>query len=630
MNVTLPDGTVITNVPDDITKEQLDQKLQANGIDVSKFQPTLGQEVLASPAGRFISGAGNFIDAGAQLLPRALSTVSSLGGFNPNPVSRYLDEETKRVDEMVALKKRTMEAAKQATGQTGVDISGFTGEALSLPNLALMKQLAPMAKTIPGLIEAGALTGAVGGALSPVTENPESFAAQKALQTGAGASLGAVLGPVGQYVGRGYELAKALAQPFTQSGREKIVGRTMRGQIRPSDVGDTINQLTDATEIVPGSKPTVGEIVGEAGGNIPALERQARSKFPEIFTPIDVAGVEARRGAIGTVAGDVGKKEFFEIERKAAADALYKEAYKTPLNIFKDPVTNKILPKADRDAATAEITELMQLPAIKKATKDAIELAQNAGENIKDPKGSIQGLHYTKLALDKQISEASSTTEKAILMGVKEKLMGFLQKQSPKYAEAVATYAEASKPINQMEVGEYLKNKLIPALGEQGGILNESPSAYAQALRSPNTARTATGFKGATLENVFANNPEGLKTLEAIAQDLARKNNLQALGRTPGSNTYQNLAMANMASQTGLPFNLVNMPYVSAPIRKIYEGTSETMQQQLAQALANPELAAKLIAAAAPEQRGKLMAAALKGQLTPAMFAAPTTEFMNQ
>jgi len=46
MNVTLPDGTVITNVPDDITQEQLDQKLQANGIDVSKFKPTLGQEVL--------------------------------------------------------------------------------------------------------------------------------------------------------------------------------------------------------------------------------------------------------------------------------------------------------------------------------------------------------------------------------------------------------------------------------------------------------------------------------------------------------------------------------------------------------------------------------------------------------
>jgi hypothetical protein len=54
------------------------------------------------------------------------------------------------------------------------------------------------------------------------------------------------------------------------------------------------------------------------------------------------------------------------------------------------------------------------------------------------------------------------------------------------------------------------------------------------------------------------------------------------------------------------------------------------MQQKLAEALANPQMAAKLIANAAPKDRSKLMAAALKGQLTPAMFAAPTTELMNQ
>jgi hypothetical protein len=630
MNVTLPDGTVITNVPDDITKEQLDQKLQASGLDVKKYQATIGQEVLASPAGRFISGAGNFIDAGAQILPRAASVVSSLGGYAPNAFSRFYDKEAARVDEIVAAKKRTMDVAKKATGQGGVDISNFLGEALNVPNLALMKQLAPMAKTIPGLVEAGALTGVVGGALTPVTENQESFAAQKALQTGAGATFGAGLGPIGQIAGRGYELAKALAQPFTQSGREKIVGRTLREQIRPTDVNDVIKQLSDATEIVPGAKPTVGEIVGESGGNIPALERQSRSKFPEIFTPIDVAGVTARREAIEGVAGDAGKKEFFTLEREAIADKLYKEAYKTPLNIAKNPVTGKILSKAERDAARAEMTDLLDTPAIQQAMKDAIPLAKNERINIKDPKGSILGLDYTKRALDKQIAKAEGDNERRILMGVKDRLMSFLQKQSPKYAEAVATYAEASKPINQMEVGEYLKNRLVPALGEQGGILNESPAAYASALRSENTPSAATGFNKATLENIFSSNPQGLQTLESIAKDLARKDNLKALGRTAGSNTYQNLAMANIASQTGLPFGLVNMPIVSAPIRKIYEGTSDTMQQKLAEALANPEIAAKLIANAAPKDRSKLMAAALKGQLTPAMFAAPTNELMNQ
>lgn len=39
MNVRLPDGTVIKNVPDNITKSELDAKLHANGYDMAKLQP---------------------------------------------------------------------------------------------------------------------------------------------------------------------------------------------------------------------------------------------------------------------------------------------------------------------------------------------------------------------------------------------------------------------------------------------------------------------------------------------------------------------------------------------------------------------------------------------------------------
>jgi hypothetical protein len=628
MDVTLPDGTVIKDVPDNITQAQLTAKLKANGLDTSKYEPTIGQEILASPAGRFISGAGEFIDAGAQLLPRALSTVSSLGGLNPNPVSKFLDEQAASVDEGIVKRKAEMDAAKLATNFQGADISRFVGNVANLPNLALMKQLAPLAKTIPGLLESGAYMGITGGALTPVTENLDNFAGQKAVQTGAGGVFGAGLAPIGQLAGRGYQLAKALLQPFTESGRKAIVGSTMRGQIRPTDVGDVVNRLNNATELVPGSQPTVGE-VAESGG-LSTLQRQSQNAFPDVFTPRKTSQVQARREAIYEVAGDEGKKELFGKAREDAANTLYTQAYKQTLNVNRDPVTGKMLPKADRDVANAEMADLLDTPAIQQAMKDAVVLAKNERINIKDPKGSIQGLDYTKRALDKQIASAESDNEKRILMGVKDRLMTFLQKQSPKYAEAVATYAEGSKPINQMEIGEYLKNTLIPAIGEQGGLLNESGAAFTKALRSPDTARTATGFKGATLENVFADNPAQLQTLNAIAQDIARGDNLQKLGFSGGSNTYQNLAMANLAQKTGLPFGLVDMPVLGAPAKLIYKNASETMQRQLAELLTDPQAAAKLIAQAAPSERGRLMAAALRGQLTPAMFGAPSTEFMNQ
>jgi hypothetical protein len=588
-----------------------------------KAPATLGQEILASQPGRFLTGATGFIDAGAQLLPRALSTVSSLGGFNPNPISKFLDEQAASVDEGIAKKKAEMDAAKAATGFQGADIAGFLGNVAQPPNILAMKALGAV-KTIPALMEAGTTMGALGGLISPVTSNTQNFDTQKVLQTVGGGALGGILAPIPALAGRGYELAKALVQPFTESGRKVIVGSTLRGQVRPSDLGDTLNRLNNATELVPGSQPTVAE-VAESGG-LAAMQRQAQSANPDIFTPRKMSQVQARREAAYEVAGDAGKKELFETAREDAANLLYKDAYKQTLNINRDPLTGKMLPKADRDVAAAEMADLLDTPAIQQAMKDAVVLAKNERINIKDPKGSIQGLDYTKRALDKQIATAEGDNEKRILMGVKERLMTFLQKQSPKYAEAVATYAEGSKPINQMAVGEYLKNKLIPAIGEEGGLLNERGNAYAEALRkSAETAKAATGFKGATLENVFADNPAHLQTLQNIAQDIARSDNAKSLGLGIGSNTYQNLAMANASNKSGLPLMALEAPGINAISRWIYKNPSETMQRQLAEALTDPKAAAKLIADAAPKDRSRLMAAALRGQLTPAMFGGATS-----
>jgi hypothetical protein len=588
-----------------------------------KAPATLGQEILASQPGRFLTGATGFIDAGAQLLPRALETITSIGGLNPSPVSKFFGEQAANVDQIVAQKKAEMDAAKAATNFQGADIAGFLGNVAQPPNILAMKALGAV-KTIPALIEAGTGMGMLGGLISPVTSNNQDFNTQKVLQTVGGGALGGILAPIPALAGRGYELAKAMIQPFTESGRKIIVGSTLRNQVRPSDLGDTLNRMSNATELVPGSQPTVAE-VAESGG-LAAMQRQAQAANPDIFTPRKMSQVQARREAAYEVAGDAGKKELFETARADAADLLYKDAHQQVLNINRDPVTGKMLPKADRDAAAAEIANLLEKPAIQEAMKDAITNAKNKGISIKDPKGSILGLDYTKRALDKQIANAAGDTEKGILMGVKEELMAFLQKQSPKYAEAVATYAEASKPINQMQVGEYLKNKLIPALGEEGGLLNETGAAYAKALRSSaETAKAATGFKGATLENVFADNPAQLQTLQNIAKDIARGDNAKSLGLGVGSNTYQNLAMANMSARTGLPMMALEAPGINALSRWIYKNPSETMQRQLAEALTDPKAAAKLIADAAPKDRSRLMAAALRGQLTPAMFGGATS-----
>ena len=88
MNVTLPDGTVLQDVPDGTTKEQLRAKLASNGYDVSKLEePTWGQR-----GKEFLQGAKGRADEmrlGIRgLLPQALldagnKAATSLGGQVP-------------------------------------------------------------------------------------------------------------------------------------------------------------------------------------------------------------------------------------------------------------------------------------------------------------------------------------------------------------------------------------------------------------------------------------------------------------------------------------------------------------------------------------------------------------------
>ena len=83
--ITAPDGRVIVvKAPEDTPDADLIRMAQDQAAAAPK-PATFGERVLASPVGRIAKGVKDPIDAGAQLLPRALSAVTSLGGLAPNP-----------------------------------------------------------------------------------------------------------------------------------------------------------------------------------------------------------------------------------------------------------------------------------------------------------------------------------------------------------------------------------------------------------------------------------------------------------------------------------------------------------------------------------------------------------------
>jgi hypothetical protein len=182
----------------------------------------------------------------------------------------------------------------------------------------------------------------------------------------------------------------------------------------------------------------------------------------------------------------------------------------------------------------------------------------------------------------------------------------------PALRNADAEFAKASIPINQMEVGNALSQKLSPAINDFGGNTRLNANAFATALRGGDSvASKVTGWKGASLEDTMS--PSQMATLRAVAQQLARRANADDLGRAVGSNTAQNLISQNMLRQMlgplGLPQGWAEkgaqsslLQTVTAPVQWAGQIGQGRIMGRLAQAALDPNDAAGLLTRGAQQQ----------------------------
>jgi hypothetical protein len=215
MDVRLPDGTIIKNVPDGTTKADLVTKLRGNGMAVpaewlgpdTRPEATDRQKLLSSTPMRLAKGMKDPMDGAAQVMQRL---------FNPNIVEGInkaadtIGGEGTFLGDVLGIKSATpqqltadiresnteYEAARKATGQEGFDAVRFAGNVVSPVNAA-GGRVVPAgrigdAKKV--LAAKGAIAGGAGAATQPVMG--DDFAAEKATQVGVGAVAGGVLAPL--------------------------------------------------------------------------------------------------------------------------------------------------------------------------------------------------------------------------------------------------------------------------------------------------------------------------------------------------------------------------------------------------------------------------------------------------
>lgn len=490
---------------------------------------SMGDIVAGLPATRIIAGALSPFVGAVQAGANIGDYINEKMGKDPM-LSEWI---AGKIGEYESSKKRGM----AALGDTGADVAGTVGGGVS--GGLLLRGMVPAAG-YGGRIAQGTAVGAGAGATTP---SSTPGIEQTMVQTGMGGTLGGAVPAVAPAVVAGARGAyRTLIEPMTNP-------TAIKGRAYMEAAGDKAPQIINALRTnqpaVPGSLPTAGEAAISAGRpEFSALQASAEKVLPTNYLAREDARNAARKGVMGQVAGTDADM--------AAARTLRETTAKQNYGLAK-------IEGIDQDMAAAmqpQIDSLMGRPSMVEAKALAVKLAREKDIELTDF-GSIEGLDWVKKGLDEQISAAAKVGSAAgkeklsALMQTKSDLLATIKEIAPAYDVARAKFAEQSKPINQMEVGQYLKDKLTSAVDETAG---QKATSFAGAVRdAPGTLkRSLTGApRYEKLSDVLT--PDQIAKVESVRQDfanIARQELMAQKGAQAGPNAMD-VATRSISSATG-------------------------------------------------------------------------------
>lgn len=188
------------------------------------------------------------------------------------------------------------------------------------------------------------------------------------------------------------------------------------------------------------------------------------------------------------------------------------------------------------------LNSMLSRPSMKAAVEDAMLSAREKGVYFPKSKGekfTVENLQRIKESLDAGILAAKKSADAgnrpklspSELTETRNTFVKWLSEKSPAWRDARLQYAEMSRPINQMQIGQFLENKLVPALNDQGANAAQRGATYAQALRdAPGTIKRSTGSQR---YNDIAEilNPQQMGAVRGVGESLGRSASYEQLAR---------------------------------------------------------------------------------------------------
>lgn len=505
--------------------------------------------------------------------------------------------------------------------------------------------------------------GAVGDLSTLLTGGGAAATKVGATKTGAALSRAGemtnVMRPVAPLIEVPVKLAGKAAGAIYNAFDPKSVAYLTAAEGRGQEI---VNALRGQTEIVPGSLPTAAQAAAPVGAT--RFSSMGASAAKTLPTPYFERGQQQKAAQLGAVQ-QVGKTPAELKAAEAARSSTAKELYgiadealvpadKTFTGLLSRPSMDKVIARASELAAEKDIPfqigQNRPAQTIPSAILDAegrpMGVTNIPGEVAKYPGSS---LHMMKTAFDDLIKNPErfgiGASEAQAIGKTRGEFLKWAEDKAPAYKTARETFAAQSKPINQMQVGQYLEGKLKPALETTGG---ETPAAlksatFATALeQAPQTIKRSTGMtRFDELSQVLQ--PEQIKILENVRADLARAKLAEAQASAArGAGPDVNLMGTETLGGVRAPNFINNVTTVANDILRRLQGKlDEKLAIELATEMLDPAAAAAALEKAmAREAKGKKLAdpfkktakAASAGIRTPAAINAlnPASEEQNR
>lgn len=642
ITLTFEDGTThqYNNVPDDVTPKQINDRAsqefkgaRVSNIDGGKqgnpaTQPqestngqSLGRKVTSGIASK-VKDAANL---GAGLL-RGAGSIGSTILLPADMINQKLRgedffsmkdnrERRKSIDAGLEAMGADTDSGSYSAGKLVGEIAGTAGAGGIIGNTvgrvapALGKAIASAgfnlgrapAVTIGGKsINAATRVGggAVSGAGTVSMVNPDD-----ALM---GAGVGAAFPVAGKIAGYTGGAINSAVRPFYEKGRDKILGARLVEQAGAHPI-QVINNLKNAQGNTAGFNPTVGQAAGS--DELATMERVLRGGNPGAFQDTMEGQTKALANTIRSHGGDDIQRQALVDARTNASEPFFNAASNQPVQL------------------TPEMAALMQRPSMQQATGRAGSIALEKGVPFNVSAMTGADAQRIKMGLDDLINTGHQggigANELSAIRDTKGSYLSELEKQIPDYIDANKAYKSGSEPINQMDLGNAITDKLIPATQREMDVpVSLNYEQFARSIRDSGDgiAKKVTGFKGSTLENTAS--PKQLQDYENALKDIEYiKNGMR--GKMGGSDTFQNLlfdAKTKDGILAQLPFfKGVNAASLLRLRDFIYKQPNEALQQKLLTILQDPKGAAVLMESS---QNGSATSGLVRMLKNPALASA--------